>query len=220
MPSSQGHRGAHLTLYQRIYLTSKRSTRLKTQTLDYICPPPTHNKHRDRLQSAETTSPYSVCVAIDLTAALDTGSHDILISKIAGWSLPPAITRWLSCYLRGRLTATGFRVIKSSTGVPQGSKLSPSLFDYYIVAMPKLTPPVNMVCYADDITVWASGPKIPLLESMINSYLRDVDIYRKENSLFISAPKSTVTLSSPDKHQFQTHPDIIHEYTQLPRAQP
>ena len=44
----------------------------------------------------------TVCVAIDLTAAFDTVSHDILISKIAGSSLPSAITRWLSCYLRGR----------------------------------------------------------------------------------------------------------------------
>ena len=34
----------------------------------------------------------TVCVAIDLTAAFDTVSHDILLSKIAGSSLPPAIT--------------------------------------------------------------------------------------------------------------------------------
>ena len=38
----------------------------------------------------------TVCVAIDLTAAFDTVSHDTLISKIVGSSLPPAITR---CYL-------------------------------------------------------------------------------------------------------------------------
>ena len=122
-------------------------------------------------------------------------------------SLPPAITRWLSCYLRVRQAATNFRGTKSSTrivrtGVPQGSKLSPSLFNYYIADMPRPTPPVKMVCYADDITVWATGPKIPQLESMINNYLRDVSIYLKENSLLISAPKSTVTLFTPDK-QFQ-----------------
>ena len=82
--------------------------------------------------------------------------------------------------------------------------------------MPSPTPPVKRVCYADDITVCASGPKIPLLESTINSYLRDVDIYLKEKSLLISAPKSTVTLFTPDTHQFQTHPDITLEDTQLP----
>ena len=82
--------------------------------------------------------------------------------------------------------------------------------------MPRPPPPVKRVCYADDITVWASGPKIPQLESMINSYLREVGIHLKENSLLISAQKSTVTLFTPDKHQFQTHPDITHEDTQLP----
>ena len=51
---------------------------------------------------------------------------------------------------------------------------------------------------------------------MINSYMRDVGIYLKENSLLISAPKSTVTLFTPEKHQFQTYPDITIEDTQLP----
>ena len=138
-------------------------------------------------------------------------SQDTLISKISGSPLPPAIPRWLSCYLRGRQAATSFR----GTGVPQGSKLSPSLFNYYIADMPRPTPPVNRVCYADDITVWATGPMIPQLESMINSYLREVSICLKGNSPSISAPKSTVTLFTPDKHQFQMHPDITLEDTQL-----
>ena len=60
--------------------------------------------------------PHStLCVAIDLTAAFDTVSHDILISKIAGSTPPPAIIRWMSCYLRGRQVATRFRGTKSST---------------------------------------------------------------------------------------------------------
>ena len=156
-------------------------------------------------------------MTIDWTADFDTVSHKILISKIAGSSLPPAITRWLSCYLGGRQAANSFSGTKSSTrifrtGVPQGSKLSPSLLNYYITNMPRPTPPVKRVCYADHITVLASGPKIPHLEAMINTYMRDVDIY----SLLISAAKSTVTLFTPDKHPFQTHPDITLEDTQLP----
>ena len=73
-------------------------------------------------------------------------------------SLPPAITRWMSCYLRGRQAATSFIGTKSSTrivriGVPAGSKLPPSLINYYIADMPRPTPPIKKVCYADDITV-------------------------------------------------------------------
>ena len=82
--------------------------------------------------------------------------------------------------------------------------------------MPRPTPPVKKVCYADDITVWATGPKIPQLESTINNYLREVGIYPKENSLLISAPKSTFTLFTTDKQQFQMHPDITLEDIQLP----
>ena len=162
-----------------------------------------------------------MCVAIDLTASFDTVSHDTLISKIVGSSLPPATTRWLSCYLRGRQAATSFRGTKSSTrivrtSVHQGSKLSLSLFNYYIADMPRPTLPVKRVCYAADIIVWATGSKIPQLESMINNYLRYVTIYLKDNSHLISAPKSTVTLFTPDKHQFQMHPDITFEDTHLP----
>ena len=114
-------------------------------------------------------------------------SHDTLISKIAGSSLPPAITRWLSCYMRGRQAATSFRGTKSSTrivrtGVPQGSKLSPSLSNYYIADMPRPTPPVKRVCYADDITVCATGPKIPQLESMINNGSNDLSLHVVELS--------------------------------------
>ena len=137
----------------------------------------------------------------------------------SGSSLSPAITRWLPCYLRGRHAVTSFRGIKSKivrTGVRQGSKLSPSLFNYYIVDLSSPTQPVKRVYYADDITFWDSGPNILQPGSTINSYLRDVVIYLQENLFLISAPKSTVTLFTPDTHQFQTHPYIALEDSQLP----
>ena len=66
--------------------------------------------------------------------------------------MPLAITRWRSCYLRRKQAATSFRRIMSSTrmvrtGAPQGSKLSPAVFNYYIADMPRPTPPVKMVCH-------------------------------------------------------------------------
>ena len=74
--------------------------------------------------------------------------------------------------------------------------------------MPRLTEPVKRVCYADDITVWASGVQIPVLEQQINSYREEMSTFLKDNSLLISAPKSTVTLFTPDPFQARFHPKI------------
>ena len=157
-----------------------------------------------------------ICVAVHLSAAFDTVCHNDLLSKINRSQLPPATARWLSCYLRGRQATSCFRGVKSTsrkvnTGVPQSSKLSPSLFSFYIADMPKPTEPVKRVCYADDLTVWATGVKIPDLE--------EITAYLKDNSLLISAPKSSVTLFNPDQHQTKTHPRILIEDSQLPLVQ-
>ena len=85
--------------------------------------------------------------------------------------------------------------------------------------MPRPTESVKRVCYADDLTVWATEVKIPDLEDSINSYLEKITAYPKDNSLLISAPKSSVTLFSPDPHQAKTHPRILIEDSQLPLVQ-
>ena len=90
----------------------------------------------------------TVCVAADLTAVFDTVNHNALLSKIARSTLPEATCRWLSNYIRGRQSVTSSRGVKSKariihTGVPQGSKLSPTLFSFYIADMPRPTEPVK-----------------------------------------------------------------------------
>ena len=162
----------------------------------------------------------TVCVAVDLSAAFDTVCHNKLLSKINRSPLPPATSRWLSIYLRGRQAKT----VKSSSrkvyaGVPQGSKLSPSLFSFYIADMPTPTEPVKRVCYADDLTVWATGVNIPDMDDSLNSYLEEISAYLKDNSLLISAPKSSVTLFTPDTHQAKTHPRMLIEGSRLPLVQ-
>ena len=152
----------------------------------------------------------TICVAVDLSAAFDTVCHNNLLSKINRLQLPPATVRWLSGYLRGRQAKTCFRGVKLTyrkvnTGVPQGSKLSPSLFSFYIADMPKPTEPVKRVCYADDLPLWFTGVKIPYLKDGINSYLEEITAYLKDSCLLIFAPKSSVTLFTPDPHQAMTH---------------
>ena len=162
-----------------------------------------------------------VCVAVDLTAAFDTVNHNALLSKIARSTLPGATCRWLSNYIRGRQSVTSSRGVKSKariihTGVPQGSKLSPTLFSFYIADMPRPTAPVKRICYPDDITVWASGVEITELEHKVNTYLTEMSRFLQENSLLISAPKSSVTLFTPDPAQANTRPKIKIADSEIP----
>ena len=166
----------------------------------------------------------TVCVAVDLSPAFDTVCHNNLLSKINRSQLPPVTSRWLFCYLRGRQANTCFRCVKSTsrkvnTGIPQASKLSPSLFSFYIADMPRPTEPVKRVCYADELIVWATGVNIPDIEDSLNSYPEEVTVYLKDYPLLISAQKSSVTLFTTDTHQVKTHPKILIEDSQLPQVQ-
>ena len=160
----------------------------------------------------------TICVAVDLSVAFDTACHNNLLSKINISPLPLGhsamavmLTERKTC--QNLLQRCKIDVRKVSTGVSQYSNLSPSLFSFYIADMPIPTEPVKRVCYADDLTVWATGVKIPDIEDSINSYLEEITTYLKD-SLLISVPKYTVTLFSPDSHQATTHPRILIEDSQ------
>ena len=62
--------------------------------------------------------------------------------------------------------------------------------------MPTPTEPVKRVCYADDLTVWATGVNFPDMEDILNSYLEEITANLKDNSL-ISAPKSSGNIVYP-----------------------
>ena len=82
--------------------------------------------------------------------------------------------------------------------------------------MPRPTDPVKRVCYADDLTVWASGVNIPDLEVSLNNYIEKITAYLKDNSLLISSTKSSFTWLTPNTHQAKTHPIILIEESRLP----
>ena len=125
--------------------------------------------------------------------------HNVRLWKI------DATCRWLST-----TSVTSYRYIRCSarivhTGVPEGSKLSPSPLTFKLADIPPPTEPVKRICYADDITVWASGVKIPELEHKDNTYLMEISRFLRVNSLLIAAPKSSVTLFMPDPAEANTH---------------
>ena len=163
----------------------------------------------------------TVMVAIDLTKAFDSVDHLSMIDILLRSSLPPAITKWLASYLRGRKAFTTFKGQSSSqntihSGVPQGSIISPALFNAYIRDLP--TPPegIFIVSYADDITLYSSGTDIPDITSRLNAYLITLTRFLCDRQLTISTQKSSVTLFTPDNAQFNLHPQVTINGNLLP----
>ena len=155
----------------------------------------------------------TVLLQLDLSKAFDMVSLDKLIQDLDQTSLPSAIKRWFSCYLRGRQSKVHFRNSESGkrnvrTGVPQGAVTSPILFNFYLRGLP--TPPegIFVVQYADDISIYATGNNIPDLVKKINDYANHVIDFLEERELMVSAEKSTVTLFTPDTKQYNLCPQV------------
>lgn len=73
-----------------------------------------------------------------------------------------------------------------------------------------------MISYADDVTIYASGPNIPDLEDQLNNYMQQLAAFFEGRSLTVSASKSSVTLFTPHAAQAKTHPQVFFKNNLLP----
>ena len=91
-------------------------------------------------------------------------------------------------------------------GVVQGGVLPPALFNYYLADFPTPPPNIKLIKYADDITIYTSGPVVADLINGLNIYLSQVLNYINNNKLTVSTAKSTVTFFTLENHEHHLHP--------------
>ena len=118
----------------------------------------------------------AVLVALDLTAAFDNVDHQQLLDCVHNTIISATIHRWLYNYVHNRQAKVQFRLqeLKSrkvKTEVVQGGVL-PVLTDF-----PTPPPNIKLIKYADDITIYTSGPVMVDLINCLNIYLSQVLTY-------------------------------------------
>ena len=128
-------------------------------------------------------------------------------------------TRWLSAYLRGRMASCRYNNTNSPfrharTGVPQGSCISPALFNIFVSTYPQSD--VLTTSYADDFTDSSTSSDFSAAASSLSAHAQRVGGWAEERGLAISAPKSNVTLFTPHRLQSHAHPSVTLNGCELP----
>ena len=169
----------------------------------------------------------TLLVAIDISKAFDTVPRHILINKILNTHIHNNYKKWLANLLTGRKAHTTYNGKSSQTrhfqnGVPQGSVLSPTLFNLFTHDIPTPTQPnTHTMTYADDITIISQHPKHETAATHIQQYITDLEQWLAQNRLKVSANKSSVTLIPPynreyTTHHHQQHPHPRHQHPHHP----
>ena len=139
-------------------------------------------------------------VALDISKAFDAVDHDLLLEKITGSTLNSNIVRWLCAYLHGRTAVCLFQGAESAalrchSGVPQGSVLSPHLFNFFVSDFP--SPAEVNENYADDFYLTESASDVNTLGPILTAHLELISQWAVKNKLSIAPSKSSVTIFTP-----------------------
>ena len=159
-----------------------------------------------------------ITVALDMTKAFDTIHIHILIRKLLPTNIPGTIIKFIANYIKGRKAYTRYRNHTSrqhqfKTGVPQGVVLSPTLYNIYTPDLPSPSEPVQVMAYADDITITYIHTSTSAANKYVQPYLHKVFAWRKQNNPILNPDKTTCTLFTLDPAEYTSNLDL--KYTTM-----
>uniref|UniRef100_A0A803TWX8 Reverse transcriptase domain-containing protein n=1 Tax=Anolis carolinensis TaxID=28377 RepID=A0A803TWX8_ANOCA len=151
----------------------------------------------------------SLLVLLDLSAAFDTVDHGILLGRLTGMGLGGTVLPWLCSFLEGQsqmvsLGDTCLAPQRLSCGVPQGSVLSPMLFNIYMKPLGEIIQSFGVRChlYANDVQLCHSFPPVTKeAVQVLNRCLAAVSDWMRANKLKLSSDKTEVLLFSRKAEQ-------------------
>ena len=130
----------------------------------------------------------TITVALDMSKAFDTINIHTIIRNLLQTNIPGTIIKFIANYIKGRKPYTTYRNHTSKqrqfkTGVPQGGVLSPTLFNIYTSDLLPPSAVVQVMTYADDITITSTHTSTSAAKKYIRPYLHKVLTWTKQNNL-------------------------------------
>ena len=158
----------------------------------------------DRWVQAASQGQVSGAVLLDLSAAFDLVSPDILLKKLEIYGLDRSFLNWIESYLTNRYQGVWIDHTMSSylpcdVGVPQGSNLGPLFFLLFVNDLPFMLT-CGLDQYADDSTVTATGKTIDEINDTLEENCAVVSNWMAENKLKLNPDKTHIlTLGTQDR---------------------
>uniref|UniRef100_A0A803T068 Reverse transcriptase domain-containing protein n=1 Tax=Anolis carolinensis TaxID=28377 RepID=A0A803T068_ANOCA len=142
----------------------------------------------------------TLLVLLDISAAFDTIDHGILLGRLSGMGLGGTVLQWLQSFLEGRsqlvkLGDTCSDPWPLTCGVPQGSILSPMLFNIYMKPLGEVIRSFGVRChlYADDTQLYYSfPPNSKEAPRILDQCLATVLAWMRANKLKLNPDKTEV----------------------------
>ena len=167
-------------------------------------------------------------VLLDLSAALDTLGHRILLHRLEEYAcITGSALSWLASYISDRSQSVQVGSVFSKArclkyGVPQGSVLGPLLFTIYMLPLAKIFNKygVKYQCFADDTQIYISCKKSNAdgIKARLERCAAELSTWMTDNHLKLNASKSECMLIHPRGTSLQALPNIsIEENDLLPR---
>ena len=148
---------------------------------------------------------HTTVIFLDFSKAFDTINKDIMVKKLDRLRFKGQVNDYFRSYLTDRqinVVLDGQEsVLKTvNIGLPQGSVSAPWLFSLYINDMHRTSDKLNFIHFADDTTIYRSGPDLATLCNEITEELTRVDDWLKANRLSLNIDKTNFMILTQGKY--------------------